>query len=387
MSTRCRDSSAERSSSPARARAAAGTQVVGGNFHQFSITGCRIRPLELLRPRGDPEAPGAVQLLLQRRAAPPGAGLDPGGPAPRLPALDRAAVDGTARHADHDPRCPDAPGLPGPSRRARPAPAATGSSSRPGPRIPPWWRPCGCWTRSSPTTGPLGAGRDEARPPSWRTSTGRRPDRVRWQAAAGEQPGDHRVGVPHLARPKLVPAPDGAGQRADQLQEPTRQERVVAQDLRARDRLGGIRDDPVPPTAHLVTEHPPAPHRTPADRALDGHPARRAVGIRDRPAVLDDKASLWQAHLERRVVQVQRPPVLQARVDGLPDAPVQLDEPATGTQWEPVQLDAPLASRWRDRELGGAGRVRLHDRLLMVTPRSTPRLWQPAAIPARGERP
>ena len=63
------------------------------------------------------------------------------------------------------------------------------------------------------------AGRDEARLPSWRPSTGRRTDRVRWEAATGEQPRDHRVRVPHLARAELVSAPDRSRQGANQVEQ------------------------------------------------------------------------------------------------------------------------------------------------------------------------
>src|SRR5215211_4754081 len=192
-------------------------------------------------------------------------------------------------------------------------------------------------------------------------------DRLGREAAAGQQPGDHRVRVPHLARAQLVSTPDRARQGPDQVEETVGQGRVVAQHLGAGDRLVGVGDDPVSPAAHLVAEHPPAGHAAAAHQAFDEHATRRAVGGRDGPAVLDHKAPLGHAHHQRGVVQVERPPVLQERVDGLPDAPVQADEPAAGPEWQPVQLDAG------------------HDRLLVSS--STPRLWQAAADATRGERP
>jgi hypothetical protein len=203
--------------------------------------------------------------------------------------------------------------------------------------------------------GRLAEGRDHARPPSQGPSPSRRTDRVGRQAAAGQQPGNHRVRVPHFPCPKLVPTPDRAGQAADQVQQPTRGGGVVAQQLRAGHGLAGVGDDPVGPAAHLIAEHakpgqPPAGHR-----ALDGHASRPAVGVRDRPAVLNDEASLRQMDDERGVVEIERLPPLQARVDGLVDAPVQPDKPAASPQRKPVQLDARLRHRGVPG-LGDAGR-------------------------------
>src|SRR4029450_3750027 len=129
-----------------------------------------------------------------------------------------------------------------------------------------------------------------ARLPSRRASAGRGTDRAGWQAATGQQPRNHRIGVPHLARPQLLPAPHRAGQAADQVEEATRPERVVAQGLGACDRLVGVGDDPVPPPAYLVAKYTEARHPAAGDGALDDHAARRTIGIRDRPAVLDDEA-------------------------------------------------------------------------------------------------
>jgi hypothetical protein len=206
------------------------------------------------------------------------------------------------------------------------------------------------WTRRGVTDSAWPAvGHDNARPPPWRPPAGRGPDCLHGQAALGQQPGDHRVGVPHLARPQLVAAPDRAGQAANQLQQATGLERIVAEELRAGDRLVGVGDAPVAPAADLVAEHPPAAHPVAGHRALDEHAARWAVAIGDRPAVLDDVAARWHADHQRGVVEVQRSPVLQARVDGLPDAPVEAHEPAAGTQGEPVQLDAGGCARWRQQ--------------------------------------
>jgi hypothetical protein len=208
----------------------------------------------------------------------------------------------------------------------------------------------------------------QTRRPSRRAPTGRGTDPVCGEAASGEYPCDHRVGVPHLARPELVAAPDRSGQAANHVQEATGHERIVAQQSGACDRLVGVRDGPVPPAAYLVSEQPPARYPAAPDGAFDDHATRcRSVAIGDRPAVLDDKASLRDADHERGVVQVERPPALQEGMDGLVDAPVAAHEPATGPQWKPVQLDAGPGGRRRHRRLGGTGWLGLgqsrHDRL------------------------
>src|SRR4029453_19545662 len=93
------------------------------------------------------------------------------------------------------------------------------------------------------------------------------------QAPAEKQPRDDRVGVPHLARPQLVSAPDRAWHAANELQEATGHDKVVAQQLGAGDPLLGAGDDSIPPPTHLVAEHPPASHPATADRTLNEDPA------------------------------------------------------------------------------------------------------------------
>src|SRR4029453_12585247 len=99
-------------------------------------------------------------------------------------------------------------------------------------------------------------------------SAGRGTDRAGWQAAAGQQPRNHRVGVPHLARPQLVSAPPRARQGADEVEEATRPAWVVGQGLGAGDRLVGVGDCPVPPAAYLVAKHAEARHPAAGDWAL-----------------------------------------------------------------------------------------------------------------------
>ncbi len=166
--------------------------AVGGTGTHHSVAGraraepWRRRPAaarSLARVRGLPQA-GAVQLLLQQRTAAQGAVLDAGGPAPRLPAVDRAVC-----HAAGAASCPSAcrgtptsacmshlealaalrhaPARPLPRRRTRPAVAAA-ERTRPGraalggagqagsparPFIPASGRRCACSRPASPGAG------------------------------------------------------------------------------------------------------------------------------------------------------------------------------------------------------------------------------------------
>jgi hypothetical protein len=79
--------------------------------------------------------------------------------------------------------------------------------------------------------------------------------------------------------------------------------RIVAQSLRARDRLGHVGDDAVAPAAYLVPEDPEAPCPAAADRASGDDAAPRPVAGGDR-GHLDDVLPLRHAHLQRGVVEV-----------------------------------------------------------------------------------
>jgi class 3 adenylate cyclase len=132
-------------------------------------------------------------------------------------------------------------------------------------------------------TPPLAAGYDEASFPSGCASSSRGTDHVGWEAGTGEQPRDHRVRVPHVADPDLISAPDQSRHRTNQVEETTRQLRVVTQALGTRHRLIRVRNDPVPPPAHLVSKHAVASHPAATDRAFHHHAARSTVAIGDGP--------------------------------------------------------------------------------------------------------
>jgi hypothetical protein len=65
---------------------------------------------------------------------------------------------------------------------------------------------------------------------------------------------------------------------------------VIAHVLGARDRVGGIRDAPISPPAHLIAENTEPGQDGTADRSFDDDASRyHPVGIGDRPGILDDE--------------------------------------------------------------------------------------------------
>ena len=81
-----------------------------------------------------------------------------------------------------------------------------------------------------------------------------RPEVVGRQARGGDEPGDHRVRVPHLARPELVASPHGRRHGRDEVAEPACDPRIAGQPARRTDSRAEIRDGPIAPAADLVAE-------------------------------------------------------------------------------------------------------------------------------------
>jgi hypothetical protein len=76
------------------------------------------------------------------------------------------------------------------------------------------------------------------------------------------------------------------------------------------------------PAAELVPEQRDAPGPAAADRAFGNHATLNAVLERD-GCLLDHESALWHAHLERSVVEVAGPPMLESRCHCFEDAAVQ----------------------------------------------------------------
>jgi hypothetical protein len=161
-------------------------------------------------------------------------------------------------------------------------------------------------------------------------------DRIRIQAAAGDQPRDHRVGVPHLAGGRLVPAPNWRREGGHQVKQSACTVCVIRQPPRAIDRLADIRDDTIAPATHLVAEDPKAPCPARTNRATSAHATPRSVTARD-GRLLDHEASLRHAHLKRGVVEITRRPMLAPRHHRFDTRPLRR------TKWPP----APNGNQYR----------------------------------------
>jgi hypothetical protein len=85
---------------------------------------------------------------------------------------------------------------------------------------------------------------------------GRHIDGVDVVAAAGQEPGDQGVGVPHLPRVQLVAAPGDGRERGHKVEQLLGPGDVGPRALRTGDRLGDVGDDAVAPAPDLVAEKP-----------------------------------------------------------------------------------------------------------------------------------
>jgi hypothetical protein len=108
----------------------------------------------------------------------------------------------------------------------------------------------------------------ETRVPPRRSSTGRRVDPVGLRSGADQQPRDHGVGIPHVARVQLVSAPHGRRYERHQVEYPLGTFRVGCDADRALDRLARIGDRSTAPSADLVAEQPEPPGPSGPNRAL-----------------------------------------------------------------------------------------------------------------------
>ena len=102
------------------------------------------------------------------------------------------------------------------------------------------------------------------------------------QTRGGDEPGDHRVRVPHLARLELVASPHRRRHARDEVAQPACDPRIAGQSAGLADRRAEIRDGPSTPAADLVAEKAQRAERTGSRRRpwrprLDAprrHPAR-----------------------------------------------------------------------------------------------------------------
>lgn len=119
---------------------------------------------------------------------------------------------------------------------------------------------------------------------------------------------------------------------------------IVAEALGACDCLTDVRDNSLAPAPDLIAEGAEAGKVAASDWAFDRDPSRYSVRVRDGPRVLDHETPLGHSYLKRRVVEIERSPALEARLDGLVYATVEANEASACSEREPVEIDAGFGS-------------------------------------------
>ena len=130
-----------------------------------------------------------------------------------------------------------------------------------------------------------------------------RADRVDISSAAGDQPGDQRVRVPHVTGSELIATPDEGWHLRDEIQHPLGMCRLFGQSKRAFDRVFDIWNSTVLPAPNLVAEEPEAACPAGANGTFGNDASVRAKGVPDR-CHLNHERVRRDADLEPRVVQV-----------------------------------------------------------------------------------
>ena len=174
--------------------------------------------------------------------------------------------------------------------------------------------------------------------PARRPSIARKRDRLDVDSAAGEKPGDRRVGIPHLACVQVVAAPDGRRDLGHELEQPPRAVGTVAEALGALDRLVDVGDHALAPASDLVAEEREARQSPGADRAFADDPALLVLSPHWR--LLDYEPRLGDVDLQCRVVEVAALSPIEPCRNPLEDPSVPANGVAAGAEWQPVQVDA-----------------------------------------------
>ncbi len=173
------------------------------------------------------------------------------------------------------------------------------------------------WAAGPPpeAVGPGRVGGSHAREPTRGTATRGRVHGGGVEAGPGEQPGSHRVGVPHFSQVQFIAAPGRGRDLRHVVEEGMGGPGVAAEVDRAVHGEGQIGDDTVAPTADLVAEDAEVPGPWGSDRAVgDDAPVRGLVAGGDR-GHLDRERTIAGDRHQRGVVQVVRVASLHERRD------------------------------------------------------------------------
>jgi hypothetical protein len=166
-----------------------------------------------------------------------------------------------------------------------------------------------------------------------------RPELVCRQACAGDQPGGHRVRVPHLACLQLVTSPHGSRDGCDEIEQPGGDQRIAREPAGPADRLTQIRYRPITPAAHLVAKHAQPPDVAAADGAGPDHASTRLVSVR-RGRDLDRVAIAVEFDRERCVIDVASLSMPARSCDRLEDPAVEADGVTARAKRDPIEIDS-----------------------------------------------
>ena len=202
----------------------------------------------------------------------------------------------------------------------------------------------GLETRARPTRS-LFDGEVKPGIPTGSATTGGRADCGDLDTAAGDQPSDDGVRVPHLARSRLRRAPTSRVGTSAPVAAAGCDE-GPAESPRAFDRLVDVRYGAVVPAAHLVSEDPPPTGPAAGNRALRDDAPLRAAPV-PHGCLLDDEAALRHAHHERGVVEIA------GRLLATRAATNSKMRPFNRTEWPP----APSGSQYRSTLAGEVDRL------------------------------
>ncbi len=152
--------------------------------------------------------------------------------------------------------------------------------------------------------------------------------------------------------------PDGRRHLWHELEQPPGAIDILAEEARALDGRGEVRDGAVTPPADLVAEEPQPSGCASPDRTL-GDDSAFGGGDPGR-CLLDHEASLRDVDLQRRVVEVKAVSVVEHCRDHLEDLAVQSHGMAPGSEWQPIQVDTggtthrPIVDLHRGRSIGSS---------------------------------
>lgn len=139
---------------------------------------------------------------------------------------------------------------------------------------------------------------------------------------------------------KLVAAPNWGRHERQQIEDALDNVGLVSDPHWARDRVTEVGDHPVTPASNFVAKDPEASEETTSDRSLADDAALLPSDIVNDGRHLDEVPTTARVGDERRVVEVAARTPLDQGSESLVDHPARADHSLTGTERDPVQVQA-----------------------------------------------